>query len=268
MSLLRLDIDDRQVVMHTEGAVCASTQELVESESFARVVELYVDHLESHNPAALAELGLSGRAAVLDLIRLLANNPLERVARTWAGPGDLFAGRERLHEFVEGLYDFWRRWDRFLVVRADCRRAAGRQASAACLQPDGRDTGAAGPRPLSRRRRERHRRAAARLPSGRGRRRGGRLCRAAEVAGPGSLPRAAGRHPLRAQPAHVPAPAARPADQHAQRPVHGGRRQPARRSHAGARAVALLPGAGRPARRLRLLPSAVRRPGLEPCQSL
>ena len=125
MSLLRLDIDDRQVVMHTEGAVCASTQELVESASFAAILDLYIDHLESHNQAALAELGLPERAAVLDLIRLLANNPLERVARTWAGPGDLLAGRERLHEFVEGLYDFWRRWDRFLVVRADAAAQPG-----------------------------------------------------------------------------------------------------------------------------------------------
>jgi hypothetical protein len=125
MSLLRLDIDDRQVVMHSVGAMCASTQELVESASFARVLDLYIDHLESHNPAALVELGLPERAAVLDLIRLLANNPLERVARTWAGPGDLLAGRERLHEFVEGLYDFWRRWDRFLVVRADAAAQPG-----------------------------------------------------------------------------------------------------------------------------------------------
>ncbi|MCX6372349.1 MAG: phosphoenolpyruvate carboxykinase [Actinobacteria bacterium] len=125
MSLLRLDIDDRQVVMHTEGAVCASTQELVESDSFARILHLYVDHLESHNPVALAELGLSGRNETLDLLRLLANNPLERVSRTWAGPGDLLAGRERLHEFVEGLYDFWRRWDRFLVVRADAAAPPG-----------------------------------------------------------------------------------------------------------------------------------------------
>ena len=125
MSLLRLDIDDRQVVMHTEGAVCTSTQELVESAGFARVLDLCVDHLERHNPAALTELGLPERAAVLDLIRLLANNPLELVARTWAGPGDLLAGRERLHELVEGLYDFWRRWDRFLVVRADAAAQPG-----------------------------------------------------------------------------------------------------------------------------------------------
>jgi hypothetical protein len=140
MSLQRLDIDDRQAVMYSEGSVCASTQELVESATFARVLYLYVDHLEAHNPKALDELGLGAgeaghtrgetgadprRARLLDLLRLLANNPLERVAPTVAEPGDLLARRALLHEFVEGLYDFWRRWDRFLVVRAEAPPAPG-----------------------------------------------------------------------------------------------------------------------------------------------
>jgi hypothetical protein len=125
MSLLRLDIDDRQAVMHTEGGVCASAQELVESASFARVLDLYVDHVEAHDPDALEGLGLPGRAQLLDLIRLLANNPLERIARSSSGAGDLLARRDRLHEFVEGLYDFWRRWDRFLVVHTAAPPARG-----------------------------------------------------------------------------------------------------------------------------------------------
>ncbi|MEI6726825.1 MAG: hypothetical protein WCN81_11465 [Actinomycetes bacterium] len=125
MSLLRLDIDDRQAVMHSAGAVCATTQELVESDSFARVLDLYVDRLEAHNPGTLAELGLPDRPRLLDLLRLLANNPLERVSLATGAPGDLLARRERLHEFVEGLYDFWRRWDRFLVVRAEAAAEPG-----------------------------------------------------------------------------------------------------------------------------------------------
>ena len=143
MSLQRLDLDDRQAVMYSEGSVCASTQELVESATFARVLDLYVDHLEAHNPQALDELGLAGaewagpggepastaadprRERLLDLIRLLANNPLERVSITACASGDLSARREQLHEFVEGLYDFWRRWDRFLVVRAELPPAPG-----------------------------------------------------------------------------------------------------------------------------------------------
>jgi hypothetical protein len=125
VSLLRLDIDARQAVLHSEGAVCASTQELVESSAFAHVLGLYVDHLEVHNPQALADLGLADREQLLDLLRLLANNPIERVAGAWSGPGDLIAQRDRLHEFVEGFYDFWRRWDRFLVVRAETPPAPG-----------------------------------------------------------------------------------------------------------------------------------------------
>ena len=138
MSLQRLDLDGRQAVMTTEGSVCASTQELVESGPFARVLGLYVDHMETHNPSALDDLGLGEggdaaedgeadprRARLLDLLRLLANNPLERVAAAMGGGGDLVARREQLHELVEGLYDFWRRWDRFLVVRADAPPAPG-----------------------------------------------------------------------------------------------------------------------------------------------
>lgn len=137
MSLQRIDIDDRQAIMYSEGSVCASTQEVAESATFARVLGLYVDHLEAHNPQALDELGLGApggesragvdprRERLLDLLRLLTNNPLERVAPTVAASGDLLARRQRLHEFVEGLYDFWRRWDRFLVVRAEAPPAPG-----------------------------------------------------------------------------------------------------------------------------------------------
>jgi hypothetical protein len=125
MSLLRLDVDDRQVVMHSEGGVCASTQEVADSEPFRRVLELYVDHVQSHEPDLLPHLGLSDRDQLLDLLRLLANNPLDRVAGPWCGSGDLVAARERLHEFVEGLYDFWRHWDRFLFVRAERPPAEG-----------------------------------------------------------------------------------------------------------------------------------------------
>jgi hypothetical protein len=147
MSLQRLELDDRQAVMYSEGSLCASTQELVESSAFARVLNLYLDHLETHDPQVLDELGLADaewagpgaggaaaaepgaadprRARLLDLLRLLANNPLERVSTTAGASGDLLARRERLHEFVEGLYDFWRRWDRFLVVHAETPPAPG-----------------------------------------------------------------------------------------------------------------------------------------------
>ena len=127
----RLDIDERQAVLHTEGGLCRSTQELAESEAFARVVHLYADRLEAHDPDALAQLFLEGdpgerRTQLLDLLRLLANNPLERFVSVTGGHHDLLARRERLHAFVEGLYDFWRSYDRFMIRHTEIGDEAAR----------------------------------------------------------------------------------------------------------------------------------------------
>ena len=131
MAQQRLDIDERQAVLHTDGGLCRTTQELAESEAFARVVQLYVDRLEAHDPEALAELGLEGEACdrrgqLLDLLRLLANNPLERFVSVTGGHHGLLARRERLHAFVEGLYDFWRSYDRFMIRHTEVGDDAAR----------------------------------------------------------------------------------------------------------------------------------------------
>jgi len=137
VSVQHLELDGRQAVLDAAGPLCASTQELVDSEAFARVVRLYLGHLEAHAPTLLADLGLvegpavdeaarsAARERLVELLRLLANNPLERVAHAAVAPADLAARRERWHEFVEGLYDFWRHWDRFLVLRAQSAAEAG-----------------------------------------------------------------------------------------------------------------------------------------------
>jgi hypothetical protein len=124
MSLLRLDVDPGQIVLHTERTVCSTTQELVESAAFARVVELYVDHLRAHNPAMLEALGVEGsdarqRARLIDWLRLLANNPLERLANASPEGEALLARRRALHELIEGLYDFWRGFDRFMISHSE-----------------------------------------------------------------------------------------------------------------------------------------------------
>ena len=57
--------------------------------------------------------------AVLDLLRLLANNPIERVAVAGSGGPASVQRREAVHELVEGLYDFWRSFDRFMVAHLE-----------------------------------------------------------------------------------------------------------------------------------------------------
>ena len=120
MPLLRLDQDPGQLVLHSQGAVCSSTREVVESEPFERVVGLYLDHLAEHDGPLLEALDIdsadtAARASFVDLLRLLAHNPLERIVRTSSARAPLLRRRSALHRFVEGLYDFWRGFDRFLV---------------------------------------------------------------------------------------------------------------------------------------------------------
>ena len=120
MPLLRLDEDPGQLVLHAQGVVCTSTREVVESEAFARLVALYLAHLAGHDAPLLDSLDIDGGdaaacAALVDLLRLLAHNPLERIARSSYEYAPLLDRRPALHRFVEGLYDFWRGFDRFLV---------------------------------------------------------------------------------------------------------------------------------------------------------
>ncbi len=125
MAIVRVDREARQIVMHASGAVCRSTQEIVESDAFARILGAYVARLRAHRSPLLAGLGVSGLAegraeslrGLLDVLRLLTNNPLDRVTGVADGDGAATPERrEALHELVEGLYDYWRSYDRFMVA--------------------------------------------------------------------------------------------------------------------------------------------------------
>ena len=185
MSLLRLDIDDRQVV-HAHRGRRVREHAGARRERGLRARRRPVRRARSpcHNPAGARPSSARCRGlgdapacstccACSPTTRSSASRRTGRAARRPAG------APRRLHEFVEGLYDFWRRLDRFMVCAP--RPAAGARDTRPLrvFNRDGRDARRAGARPLPRRRREHHRRRAARLPPGRGRRRGRRGRRAA-----------------------------------------------------------------------------------------
>ncbi len=127
MGIKRFDAEGTQIIIHTEGAVCGSKRELTHSNVFYRVLCLYVAALRRRRSPLLDLLGLSqeedggGCSSLLALLRPLSENTLDQVAgmvpdaRRFLEPGR----RRALHEFVEGLYDFWRAFDRFMVVQSE-----------------------------------------------------------------------------------------------------------------------------------------------------
>lgn len=120
------DIEDRQIILHTLGPICTTASELLHSDVFDRVVALYCRKLirrQSPLAEALAECFTDdGNAGEMTrLLILLADRPLEEaVSDKPRLQGLLEAGRRRcLWEFVEGLYDFWRSFDRFMVLHSE-----------------------------------------------------------------------------------------------------------------------------------------------------
>jgi hypothetical protein len=118
-----MDIERRQVIMHSVGIGCSSNQEVVASHAFAQIVQAYVDALRKHSSTLLEQLPLelrdqSGVSQLVDLLRALTDAPIEDVAKRLPTFAGCLNYRKTLYEFVEGLYDFWREHHRFMILHS------------------------------------------------------------------------------------------------------------------------------------------------------
>lgn len=116
--------DGNQIILHTDGYICKSKQELVKSAAFKRVVGWYIDHLGKYNRLLLDSLSvnITRKETVNNFVGLLAgleDSPLVEMAKASPGLRVYLEKRELLHEFVEGLYNFWRSYGRFLVCHSE-----------------------------------------------------------------------------------------------------------------------------------------------------
>lgn len=116
----------RQIILNTEGEICDSITELLRSPMFKRIVGMFCDELEAQG-SPLADLFAEVRrrdgdaTGVVNLLRSLEENRLEDIARLLPETAYLLEPEKRhlLHQFVESLYDYWRRFDRFMVLRSE-----------------------------------------------------------------------------------------------------------------------------------------------------
>ena len=126
MAIKRFEIEGSQMVIYTEGQICSTKRELTHSDVFYRIICLYVARLSRQRSPLLGLLGLepenaAGCSSLLALLRPLSENTLDQVANI-VPDADRFLEPDRrraLHQFVEGLYDFWRAFDRFMVVHSE-----------------------------------------------------------------------------------------------------------------------------------------------------
>ena len=114
--------EGNQIIIHTTGTVCSYPRELLGSSVFGEIVRLYARELIEHNTPIWERLGLEGTDEgihkITTLLKILAQNSLEEVCSLldYAQPFLEKPKRKALLEFTEGLYNFWRSFDRFMIV--------------------------------------------------------------------------------------------------------------------------------------------------------
>jgi hypothetical protein len=125
MPVVRVEVEGRQIVLHQLGGIgCATPEDLAASTVFSEVVALYVKTLLAKNSPLLDAIpldfrGPEGLTQLVTWLRALAVTPLEQAATIVTGLGACLENRQALHEFVEGLYDFWRQYSRFMILHSE-----------------------------------------------------------------------------------------------------------------------------------------------------
>jgi len=116
--------EGRQVILHTDGLLCTTPAEVVASRAFETVLNRYLDHLASHDDPLLKGLpsGYSTpdeRRLLLTFLRALADIPLEHAVRSIPDTEAYLKNPRPLYLLVEGMYDFWRSHDRYLISHSE-----------------------------------------------------------------------------------------------------------------------------------------------------
>ena len=127
MGVKRSFKEANQIIIHTEGRVCPTVQDVARSSVFRGIVKLYLAKLREQESPLLDVLDFEDKgsaepeAGLIAILGSLCASPLEQVASTISEAGPLLdpARRRALHELVEGLYDFWRAFDRFMVLHSE-----------------------------------------------------------------------------------------------------------------------------------------------------
>lgn len=118
---ISLQRQGRHVLMRSLGSVCESREALLGSPAFREVVTGYLADLQERKVPAQVLLPSLDPEVWVRLLQGLAEQPLEDVALRVPEAVGALAPRPRraLREAIEGLYDHWRSFDRFMLLHSE-----------------------------------------------------------------------------------------------------------------------------------------------------
>lgn len=135
MSLTQIVWSPRQIILKNDGEICSNTKELLNSNLFSSIVHNFVEELrekdspfldilrdverELNGSDVLPAPGANSERSIISLLRALGQLPLDQAVRLVPEAAPLLKKSKLLNEFVEELYNYWRRFDRFLVCYSE-----------------------------------------------------------------------------------------------------------------------------------------------------
>lgn len=118
-----------KVIFDYSNIYCATQEELLKSELFRGIVERFVARIASKESSIFAFLNeslphlkkdeLAGY--IINLLRLLSSHTSDEILSMSGEYNAILSGKEKVFEFIEGLYNFWRRFERFIYLEAPKR---------------------------------------------------------------------------------------------------------------------------------------------------
>ncbi|MBA2849352.1 phosphoenolpyruvate carboxykinase [Thermosulfuriphilus ammonigenes] len=116
-----------RILINTALLYCDTLEKLLRSVLFEDIVCRYLRRLKSKTPRRYEELSLALGGdgdenglldKILTLLRMLSTNRAEELVTLSPAFASALERRCLLREFVEGLYDYWRHFERYLVLPA------------------------------------------------------------------------------------------------------------------------------------------------------
>jgi len=112
-----------KIILRVRNRVCNTTEELLSSELYNSVLHRYIDELKQQRSKLLGifPTGIvdEGQIDVLkQTLFFLLNLPAEKVAKLVEGSASFFHDPFLFNEFVEQLYNYWRRQHRLVICDA------------------------------------------------------------------------------------------------------------------------------------------------------
>lgn len=108
-------------ILNFSAHYCDTSESLLNSKGFRKILDSYLAHFQKRHRRAyerIATCAKNGNVTdyILRIIKLLFSLEMDDIARDSESERELFQNTDDLIELVEGLYNYWRRIERFSVI--------------------------------------------------------------------------------------------------------------------------------------------------------